>query len=228
MSRTIVVGDVHGCYVELEELLEAVQYAPGGDRLIFVGDLVNKGPDSCRVLQLLKTLRAEAVVGNHELALLAQAYRTPPRRADTAALIAELDQKLPNWRPWIRTWPRMLKFTLEAPESATSYVVVHAGIAPGMAYAKTPVRLLTQIRTWDGQGERLYHETDPPWFEVHTGPETVIFGHWARQGLVQRPFAWGLDTGCVYGGALTALVLPEQRLVQIPARQTYRDPKNPA
>ncbi len=224
MSRTIVVGDVHGCYTEVGDLLEQVRFAQGVDRLIFVGDLINKGPHSCEVLKLLWQLRAEAVVGNHELALLAQASRTQPLRTDTAALMAALDQDLPHWRPWLRTWPRVLKLTAEATESAASYAVVHAGIAPGMAYAKTPVRILTQIRTWDGHGARLFDEKDPPWFEAHAGPETVIFGHWASRGLVRRPFAWGLDTGCVYGGMLTALVLPEQRLVQVPARQIYRRP----
>ena len=70
MGKIIVVGDVHGCLVELEELLNSCAYRPGEDRLIFVGDLINRGNYSLEVLQMAYTLGAECVLGNHEMALL--------------------------------------------------------------------------------------------------------------------------------------------------------------
>ena len=94
-------------------------------------------------------------------------------------------------------------------------MIVHAGLDPRvpMVRQQSPRDLLT-IRVPEGM--RV------PWYEAYTGEKTVVFGHWARNEPLIHPKAIGLDTGCVYGGRLTALILPEQRLISVPAEKTYQ------
>jgi hypothetical protein len=101
-------------------------------------------------------------------------------------------------------------------------IVVHAGLLPGVALEQQDPALLMNMRTIrpDGSGSKRNDE-GVLWGSLWPGPELVLFGHHASQGLQQHPHAIGLDTGCVYGGKLTACILPEQRLVSVPARRAY-------
>ncbi len=212
---TLIIGDVHGCRVELEDLLAKADYRAGMG-LVLIGDLINKGPDTEGVLRLARDLDAKVLIGNHERGFLA--YMRGERRgnADLKECKRQLGARLAEWVAWIESWPLFLE--------TDAWLAVHAGLAPGRHPRDTDPRVLTNIRTWDGAGRQLDNPEDPPWFELYHGKKTVVFGHWARRGLVVRDNAIGLDTGCVYGGVLSGVWLPERRLVQTPARRVYKEP----
>lgn len=211
IGRTIIVGDVHGCSDELDALLDKVAYR-SADRLIFVGDLICKGPDSLGVLRRAWTLNAEMVLGNHEQSFL-RACRRGVFGRHTKAVRLQMGTDVSRWATWIESWPTYI--------DGGSFWVVHAGVVPGRHPKDMPRRWLTRIRTWDGRGECLDAPDQPAWFEGYHDPRLVVFGHWAQRGLVVRPNAIGLDSGCVYGGELTALILPDRTLVQVPAKKAY-------
>jgi hypothetical protein len=201
--RTIIVGDVHGCRGELEALLERVAFG-SGDRLIFVGDLVARGPDSLGVLDVARRTGAVIVRGNHEQKLLdwrAAVRDLGAARALLACPIGRLHRDLSralrpvDWR-LLETSPLFI----DLPEHGAR--VVHAGVTPGVAIDAQAPATLMRIRTVPrGKGAHVL------WGEVYAGPPQVVFGHNAAPGLQLHPWATGLDTGCVYGGRLTALVL---------------------
>lgn len=202
-EELFIVGDVQGCHAELLDLLAAARFNPSRHRLVFVGDLINRGPDSRGVLAVARQHDALVVVGNHEDALLSGfAGETMSR------VRAQLGDTLDETIAWIRTWPTFLRF------APLSLIVVHAGIAPGKRPEECTRAELTRIRAVDGE----------PWFDAWKGPETVVFGHWAKLGKVDRPLAKGLDTGCVYGGRLTGIFWPRAEWASVPARQQWFDP----
>lgn len=199
--RTIIVGDVHGCRQELEALLDRVGFA-SGDRLVFVGDLVARGPDSLGVLDVARTTGAVVVRGNHEQRLLdwraAQKGKAPPK-APIPKLHRELAESLRpvDWR-LITSSP----LWVDLPEHGAR--VVHAGIDPDVPFEQQAPDTLMRIRTVRGGRKRGDHVL---WGTRYEGPPQMIFGHNAAPGLQLHRWATGLDTGCVYGGRLTALVL---------------------
>jgi bis(5'-nucleosyl)-tetraphosphatase (symmetrical) len=235
MPRRIFIGDVQGCRAELEALLAKLRFDPVADALLSVGDLVNRGPDSLGTLRLARQLGAQGVLGNHDLHLLQRAAGTrDERRGDTldevlaAADRAELLAWLAAW-PFVRAW-----------EDA---YLVHAALHPRW---RDPVRELAGVdplrptraavfavrtRYCDADGEVPERDDAPPgppfapWHAFyrpeHHGRRTVVFGHWAAQGLLVRPGLRGLDSGCVWGHALSAWIAEEDRVVSVPARRAY-------
>jgi len=208
-QRTIVIGDVHGCYEELQDLLRAVKVRPD-DRLISVGDLICKGPDSRRVMEwAMAQPNLECVLGNHELRFLNCRRRDviPNIKPTDLATYQQLGDKYEDAMRFIARWPLTV--------SGEGFTVVHAGFDPreGLEW-QSDVQLTTMRRLRD---------TDEPWYEGYKDSRLVVFGHWAKPEPLVRRNAIGLDTGCVYGGALTALILPERRLVGVPARRAYQN-----
>lgn len=191
--RTIIVGDVHGCRIELEALLERIGFA-SGDRLVFVGDLVARGPDSLGVLDVVRRTGAVVVRGNHEqrildaragLATLSKIHR------DVAEALRPVDWSiLESSRLW-----------LDLPEHEVR--VIHAGVDPRVHFTSQKAHSLLSIRTIE----------DVLWGAHYQGPPHIVFGHNAPTGIQIHRWATGLDSGCVYGGALTAMVLrPNQKV----------------
>lgn len=211
---TLIIGDVHGCLRELDRLLVKGQ-EDGPRRLIFVGDLINKGPNSMGVLKRARALRAEVIQGNHERAFLKYVRSDRiPKRKHWNLLLEEMGK---DWRDWIRyieNWPSYIE--------TDHFLVVHAGLQPGKEPEETDPDILANIRTWDGVGRNLDNERNPPWFNLVASKKPIIFGHWAKLGLFIRYPYYGLDSGCVYGKYLTALRLPEMELVQVKAERVYQ------
>jgi len=234
-SRTVIVGDVHGCLDELRDLFRACSVNWGADRVILVGDLVAKGPDSQGVVQLVRERRVEAVLGNHDVKVLSYAPdATRPKVKDgdrhndkDGAKSREKSELVRNHALVARSlgpddWSTLgrLPLYLELPDLNT--VVVHAGLVVGLPLPLQPRDLVTNMRSIrpDGQPSKRV-DAGVPWASTWPGPRHVVFGHDAVRGLQRHPFATGLDTGCVYGGSLSALILPERRLVSVPARRSY-------
>ncbi len=219
MERTIVVSDVHGCLDELQALLRQCGVVRG-DRVVLAGDLVAKGPDSRGVVQLVREMGALAVLGNHDFYSLEvrrrrqQGETRRPRRW----LLDALDES--DWA-FIESLPLFLRLGPER-EGGPEVVVVHAGAVPDLPLEKQERTNLLNLRSMVGgtaPTSRLLMRW--PWAAVWRGPEHIVFGHDAVRGLQQYPLATGLDTGCVYGRALTALEFPSQRLYKVAARRRY-------
>ncbi len=209
-ERTIVIGDIHGCMDELADLLALIS-PKRSDRLISVGDLVCKGPNSKGVLDwAMSAPNLEVVLGNHEHRLL-EAWKKGKRshgKAYDSAVYDQLGGDLDRYMAFVSKWPLTV--------SGRGLLVVHAGFDPREGLEWQSNETLTNIR-------RL--EDGRPWFEAYKDKSLVVFGHWAQRQAIVRPNAIGLDTGCVYGGSLTALILPERRLVSVRARRVYSDKK---
>lgn len=225
MGRTLVVGDVHGCADELRALLRACAFA-SGDEVVFVGDLVAKGPDSRGVLVIYRELGARGTRGNHDAHVLrwadARDRDAPlPALGSSHMQVAEsLDAR--DWETL-----RSLRLWLRLP--AHDALVVHAGLVPGVPLERQAPRDLMNLRTVlpDGTGSTR-PDDGAPWASAWPGPELVLFGHHARRGLQRHAHAIGLDTGCVYGGQLSACVLPEREIVSVPAQRAWAPVDPPA
>jgi hypothetical protein len=226
MSRLIVVGDVHGCSAELDALLDRVALS-SGDRLVLVGDLVAKGPSSREVLRLVRELQAEVTIGNHEERLLeartARREGRPLPRLDPTH-VKLLDELADEEWAMLEAMPRWL-------DVDAGWRVLHAGIVPGLPMSEQDPYHVTHLRSISDAGEPST-KWGPPWGARYDGPPHIVFGHNARKDPQLHAHATGLDTGCVYGGALTALVVPlgsepprpadrGDALVVIPARREY-------
>ena len=253
MSKIYAVGDIQGCAPSLKALVKKI---PKKSNMIFLGDLVNRGPDSLGTLRQLKSLqesgRAECILGNHDLHLLAiDAGLRNTKGLDTVdAILKAADRK--ELIHWMRNRPMAL--------SNGKILAVHAGVLPqwdlqqtiecaqevekalrskfykdflANMYGNTPnkwsnslkgyerLRLitnaLTRMRFCTPSGQMEFEskeglENGPkgyiPWFNVpkrKTADTLVYFGHWSTLGLLRRRNVIGLDTGCVWGGNLTAL-----------------------
>jgi serine/threonine protein phosphatase 1 len=187
-----VVGDVHGCLRELETLVERLDPA-AGDLLVFVGDLVRKGPDSKGVVDLVRSSPNMVTVrGNNEEKLLRGTKTLPELTHEDLA--------------WIRSLPVAISF-----EDA---LVVHGGVDPRKPLVDHDVDDLLEMRSLSSGYER------PFWWERHDGPRTVFFGHTPIERPILRETAVGLDTGCVYGGSLTAYSWSDDAVVELEADRT--------
>jgi len=275
--KTYVIGDLQGCAHEAGLLLDEIHAAAGSDvRILFVGDLINRGPDSLGALRRMKGLSetseggVDALLGNHDLHLLAVAagVRKTSRSDTLDEILAAPDRD--ELIAWLRRRPLAL--------AVEGHLLVHAGVAPqwtaaqtmalagevetvlrgddwidflGQMYGNEPdrwddaltgsarlrciVNALTRMRLcWpDGRMDFAHKESDTgpvgsgllPWFDLpdrRTQDVTVVFGHWSALGLVQRPNLIGLDSGCVWGGKLTAVCLEDRSLLQVDCPE-YRE-----
>jgi hypothetical protein len=217
MQRTIVVGDVHGCADELQDLMKACGFARG-DRVVLVGDVVAKGPDSQAVVQWLRENGGQAVLGNHDAhALKAYGHPNKDLKAERQQLLDTLTRA--DWE-FLEGLPLFLRLGPEHRGQADT-VVVHGGVVPGIPIEKQEREHLLTLRSIRDDGTPSKKIEGRPWAAVWKGPERMVFGHDAVRKLQQEPLATGLDTGCVYGGDLTGLILPERRLVSVSARRNY-------
>lgn len=183
--------------------------------MVAVGDLVNKGPDSAGVIDLVESAGIQCVLGNHEAKLLRVDAVAPALRGTRERRFADkIGPRLGEIAQVVRAWPLWLDLG--------DLLVVHAGLHPGVERLEDMSRdVLLTIRTWDGKGDDLDSAWDPPWFECVRWPIPVVFGHWAMRGLVDRADVKGLDTGCVYGRWLTGWCPEEARFYHVEARREY-------
>ncbi len=191
-----VVGDVHGCRQTLENLFRTID--PGPEELVvFVGDLVRKGPDSEGVVDLVRSRdNFLSVQGNNEAKLLRGEKELPGLDEADLEWIASL--------PVAITWGDSL--------------VVHGGVHPDRPVEAHDAESMLTMRSPNGDGYE-----GPFWFDEHEGLPRVFFGHTVLESPIKRDSAIGLDTGCVYGGRLTAYDVGRETFVSVPATETHQE-----
>ena len=215
MSRVIVIGDLHGCYDEAIELLDRVA-ACASDRVVFAGDLVDRGPKRRECVEL--AMRHESILGNHEEKHLQQ-RRRPDDRLQPDHL--ETRRALgPEHLDWFARLPKVLRL----PEHGAA--VVHAGALPDVPLEKQDPYHLLHAQCVLPPERKSYWPSKAPsdhlfWTHWWRGPERLIFGHSVLSKPLVTEFAVGIDTGAVHGHSLTAVILPDWEIVSVPARHTY-------
>lgn len=266
---TFAIGDVQGCYQELRALLRLIAFKPKQDTLWFVGDLVNRGPQSLEVLRFVKRLgpKTQVVLGNHDLHLIS-AYYVPSKKDKGVLKDVLLAHDAPDLIKWLSSQP------LIHHDGALGYTMVHAGIPPCWTlsealkegqrahkmltgpnrqgflehlYGDRPtlwkpglsdleklrftVNALTRMRYCDPSLKLKLKAMNPvdwekksrkliPWFlhpKAPTRKSNIIFGHWAAlSGTTYTPHILAIDTGCVWGGFLTAMRLEDKARFSVP------------
>ena len=272
---TYAIGDIQGCYDELRRLLDHFDFNPDSDRLLFAGDLVNRGPKSLQVLRFVKSLgaNADSVLGNHDLHLLALSENNRSHASgkslDPILKAPDRDELL----DWLRHRPLLIH------DDKTECTVIHAGLPPQWTLAdarnhahelETVLRgdqfqdfcqqmygnepnkwqdelegidrlrfitnCFTRLRYCTKKGKLGLSQKGPPgtqkpkylpWFDVpkrNTQQDKIFFGHWSTLGLINRHNTWSLDTGCLWGGQLSAIRLEDLKIFQIPC-EAAQNPK---
>jgi bis(5'-nucleosyl)-tetraphosphatase (symmetrical) len=270
LMKTYAIGDLQGCADETELLLARIAASAGAPaRIVFVGDLVNRGPASLQALRRVMALqqasggRVDAVLGNHDLHLLAVAAGVQAlSKGDTLAEILDAPDR-DALIAWLRARPLALM--------AQGHLLVHAGVLPqwsaddalahaaeveavlrgddwvaflgqmygnkpdrwddtldGMARLRCIVNAFTRMRLCQPDGSMDFKHKESagappgsslmPWFDLpcrRWAGTPVVFGHWSALGLMLRPDVVGLDSGCVWGGKLSAVCLDDRTLLQV-------------
>ena len=254
------IGDVQGCYPELQRLLDKLRFDPTQDRLWFCGDLVNRGGQSLATLRLIHSLRESSVVtlGNHDLSLLAIAMRSTEAQARVNPELREV--LFAEDAPVLCAWLRAQKLLHH--DEQLNWTMVHAGLAPlwtlrqaqraaqeverelssprhprllrnlfgnrpaawssrlqGLERQRASINTMTRMRYCDVNGRIDFEAKDIPgtqkpglypWFEVpgmRRRDTRIVCGHWSALGRFAGLGVHAIDTGCVWGGQLTALRL---------------------
>ena len=197
-NNVIIIGDIHGCLDELKELIDKCDYHQSSHTLIFVGDLVNKGPHSADVIRFVRNIcdsrTGYCVRGNHDDYMVAVAYKLLPMMRGAAYLNSLSSEDI--------EWMNALPYTVSIP--SLDAIVVHAGLIPGKELHDQLPGDMHSIRNIQVQEDGAYlgssnDSLGEPWVNFWKKPPHVYFGHDAKRGLQLSEFATGLDTGCVYG-----------------------------
>ncbi|HYD82901.1 MAG TPA: metallophosphoesterase [Opitutus sp.] len=215
-GRLIAIGDIHGCHREFEDLLDKLALQRH-DRVVLLGDLVNRGPDSAAVIALARKHAHLSLLGNHELRLLN--FR---KTGDPTHLKKNDYDTLEQLGP--KDWAYMNAMPLTFHDRAHQIVLVHGGFLPSQPWQRQPARVVTRIQNIDKDGnprKRSDAPNSPHWSTLWRGPPFVVYGHTSRPEISRLKWSLGIDTACAMGGALTACILPEKKIVQVKAREKY-------
>lgn len=205
-ARTIFIWDIHGCYDEFQLLLEKLSLQE--DDLVYIlWDMINKWPKSWKTLKFIYKNRHQfkAIKGNHELAFLEYLEKRKIgiyKNNDFKKLEKKLE-KHPQILQYLKDLPLYIEHE--------NHIILHAGIPPKKSPIESSPWELTSLREYKGK----------PWYEYYTGEKTIIYGHWALDGLRIRSNTIWLDSWCVYGRALSAYILESWEIIQQQSLNLY-------
>lgn len=207
-ATTLVIGDIHGCHAELLDLLDLAGIGDD-DLVVSVGDLVDRGPDPGPVVEFFRAReRSVVLMGNHER----KHVRGVLSYSQQIARL-QMGDRYDDHVNWMATLP----YHWESPDVR----VVHWGLYPGVPLDEVP----EDVRAGTTSGDARLRERfgDRPWYELYTDDKPVVFGHSVvgAEPLVIRDRIFGLDTGACHGMRLTGLLLPQLKLVSVPARADH-------
>ena len=176
-KRTLIIGDVHGCLDETGSLLDLLDYRQSHDRLIFVGDLINRGPNSMGVLELIAKLNADFVLGNHELGFLKFLDTSVKAGSAFAALKKSMGNRIHYWKTWLEDYLLFIKS--EGADPKDSFLVVHApGLSPVLnqkirRLTYWPASVLGISKRDNLEGSVILHGLSPT---MEPGPNCSVIG----------------------------------------------------
>lgn len=246
--KYVIIGDIHGCLDEFKELVTAVALSPS-DKVVCLGDFMDKGPEPVSCLRFAREQGFSSVKGNHEERHWKWRRNIAREKAEPGYVNAMLPFKSEEELrqnaelsqadlDWIEGLPYYLEFM-------PGFVAVHGGLLPGLSLDQQPTDKIVRAR-WVDRATGKPVPTDynaenpvPPgaihWTALYDGQHDVIYGHEAHSLTTpkfdvgaNRAHCYGIDTGCVHGGRLTALVLNEDltaSFVQVQARRKYAEPQ---
>lgn len=208
MTSTLIIGDIHGCHAELLDLLDRAGVGDD-DLVVSVGDLVDRGPDPASVVEFFRRRERSVVLcGNHERKHVRKVL-SYSQQVTQLQLGARYDDDV--------RWFASLPYHWERDDVR----VVHWGLFPGVPLDQVP----EEVRSGTASGDALLKERlgERPWYELYDDDKPVAFGHAVvgPEPLVLRDRVFGLDTGACHGMRLTGLLLPQMRLVSVPARADH-------
>jgi len=218
--KKIIIGDIHGCSDELNKIICKTNFSSGTDKLFLTGDAFARGPDPLGVWQTIVEHQAQMVLGNHDVRLLKQlrivlsGKDTGDLKSDQLYTIRQLESVHTEIFHWLSSCPLYIE--------TEYFLLVHAGINPVRGLPGTSFEEFISIRSWPQKKDLL---DGPRWHDFYEKKyPLLIFGHDAPNGLVikkhkGRTYLLGLDTGCVYGGKLTAYSIEDEVLVQVESKQ---------
>ena len=216
MGRTIAIGDVHGCARELEKLLKKLN-PQKSDRIVQLGDLINKGPDSHATISLARAYDIQTIMGNHEMRLLKA--KREKRLKELNGFYQETYKQLnkSDWK-YLKQLPKFIY------EHSLDTLFVHGGFCPNEPWHSQDLETITtvQVITKNGLPEkRTYGSKSKPWANYWEEDTYVVYGHTPRMRIFKKRNTLCIDTGCVYGGRLTAYSVEEDRLISVKAKRAY-------
>jgi len=235
-----IIGDVHGCYDELVELLTKLGYdatepsravTPEGRKAIFLGDLVDRGPDSPGVLRLVMSMvqrgQALCVPGNHDVKLLRKLRgKNVQITHGLAETLKQLEAEPPDFHKWVTEFIDGLVGHYVLDEGRL--VVAHAGMKERYTgRASKRVREFALYGETTGETDEFGLPVRYNWAAEYRGRAAIVYGHTPVPEADWLNGTLNIDTGCVFGGKLTALRWPERELVSVPAARTYAEPARP-
>jgi protein phosphatase len=238
-----IIGDVHGCFDELTDLLSLLGYQtgpagswlhPAGRKMVFVGDLVDRGPKIPEVVRLVmdsvKSGSALCVPGNHDVKFMRKIWG---KDVQITHGLADSLKQFEAYEQHYRGFSRVAAEFIDALVSHYVFddgklVVAHAGMKETMqGRGSGAVREFALFGETTGETDEFGLPVRFNWAAEYRGPAAVVYGHtpvpepeWLNRTI-------NIDTGCVFGGKLTALRYPEKELVSVPAKQTYAEPSKP-
>ena len=232
-KRTIFIGDIHGCLDEFNELMKKISYNQNSDRVILLGDLIDRGPDSVGVVQRARELKLECVMGNHEHKFL-KWFRSQGTRVDVYDRRDFYSKLSDQDIGYIQDMPLYIELD--------DVVAVHAGLKPGISLSNQTKDDLMYLRFTDADRKfisikkiaKLGKEATGAifWTQFWQGPKSVVYGHNVHsyetpliEEVAPGVTCYGLDTGCCFGGQLTALIWETKEIVQVQAKRTYYESK---
>lgn len=231
IKRTILIGDIHGCVEEFDELLKTLSYNKDNDRIILLGDLIDRGPDSVGAVRRATEMNLECVMGNHEAKFLKWLKNKGSR--------SDVYDPRPHYNQFsdedINYMGRMSPY-IKIPEH--NIIVVHGGLRANTKLENQRKDDLYYLRYVDKDAKFIsLHKIGQLgiaasgahfWTEFWTGPESVVYGHNVHsyenphiQEVAPGVSCYGLDTGCCFGGKLSAMILETKEIVQIQAKRIY-------
>jgi bis(5'-nucleosyl)-tetraphosphatase (symmetrical) len=233
------VGDVHGCVRQLDRLLREIRFDDGRDELWSVGDLVCTGPESAAALRLWRDVGGRGVLGNHDIFALRVRSGDRERKSDDGL---EGLFGTPDAEELFGALGRLpVMAHLPGDRHVSEAWIIHAGLHPRWTdlhetaarlnegerddawLTRDEVDFATRVRCCGPDGELLDDPGPPsvcdgpyrPWDQYYSGDALIIHGHWARRGFYRGAHTMGLDSGCVYGGYLTAWCQEEDGLARV-------------